>query len=260
MDLLDCHNHTAEWSDGHQSIEQILECSRETGVRVGLADHAGVTDYLNSSDRLLAYADFLGQYPVARGLEMDLGRSFQVPPGVRSRFDFMIGSVHGLIHDGERHSFKHLLNFLHGREPEYDPRTQFGDIQVMLRNHLDLLKRELAAQKYDILGHCSLLPPLVLGKPEEVFPVWWEDGLVSVLREYDVALELSNRWRTPYPRLMGKAVAAGLRFSAGSDGHEPNRSCDLQYPQSLLAEFGVGRDRVFDVGRVSQQGASHGFI
>src|ERR1700684_1938801 len=96
MALLDCHNHTAEWSDGRQSIEQVLEKSKIEKVRVGLSDHAGLGEYLNSNDRLLAYADFLSQYPVARGLEMDLGRSFLVQPETRSRFDYMIGSVHGM--------------------------------------------------------------------------------------------------------------------------------------------------------------------
>ena len=247
MDLLDTHNHTAEWSDGHQSIEKIIERSAATGVRVGLADHAGLGDYLNSPDWLLAYADFLGQYPVARGMEMDLGRSFQVPPSVRARFHYVIGSVHGLETGGERKSFSHLLHFLHGREKDYDPRREFGDMDDLLHAHLDLLNRELAAQKYDILGHCSLLPPLVLGTPEEVFPGWWEDGLVSILKARDVAVECSNRWQTPYPRLMAKAVAAGLRFSAGSDGHEPERSCQLDYPRKILADFSVGPDRIFDV-------------
>jgi Mg2+/Co2+ transporter CorC len=41
MDLLDCHNHTSEWSDGHQTLAGILEKSRATGVRVGVSDHAG---------------------------------------------------------------------------------------------------------------------------------------------------------------------------------------------------------------------------
>ncbi len=36
MSYLDCHNHTAEWSDGRQSIEQILERAKEEGVRMGL--------------------------------------------------------------------------------------------------------------------------------------------------------------------------------------------------------------------------------
>ncbi len=214
-----------------------------------MADHAGLPDYLNSNDRLLVYADFLSQYPVARGIEMDLGRSFVVSPEARARFDYVIGSVHSLMAGGERRTFRYFLDWIHGKKPDYDPREQFGDVESLLQGHLGLLRREFSTQKYDILGHPSLLPPLALGEPEAVFPEWWEDALVALAAEYGVALEISNRWRTPYRRLMEKAVRNGLRFSAGSDGHEPGQTCLLDYPRNLLEEFGVGPDRVFDIQR-----------
>ena len=247
--LLDCHNHTAAWSDGRQSVEQLLERGKEEGVRVGLADHAGVKDYLNSNDRLKAYADFLSQYPVARGIEMGLGRSFVISPEARSKFDYVIGSVHGVEIDGQRVGFSRLLDFLKGDLPDYDPLPQIKDLDKFFKAHLELLKREFAIQKYDILGHCSLLPPLALGKPENVFPEWWEADMVAQLVTYNIAMEISNRWKTPYDRLMQKAVEVGVKFALGSDGHEPSRSCRLEYPRELIRRFNVQPDRLFDITR-----------
>jgi histidinol phosphatase-like PHP family hydrolase len=253
LDLLDCHNHTSDWSDGRQSIDQILEKSRTTGIRVGLSDHAGVGDYLNSDERLLAYADFLSQYPVARGYEMDLGRQMMVSKEVRSRFDYVIGSVHGLMNEaGVRTSFKRLLDWTKGEDPGFDPIAQFGAVETVFRRHLDLVLGEYEKQSFDILGHCSLVPPLALGDPEEVYPEWWEDGLVGFLKSTGVAMELSNRWKTPYPRLMKKAAAAGLRFAAGSDGHEPAHSCELSFPKRLITEYQVPLNMVLDVPRVTE--------
>jgi len=251
MDLLDCHNHTSEWSDGHQTLAGILEKSRATGVRVGVSDHAGVGDRLHSDERLLAYAEALAPYPVARGYEMDLGRQMAVSQEVRSRFDYVIGSVHGLVTSrGKRESFRHLLDWTKGEEPGYDPVAQFGEAEAVFRRHLDLLRSEHDRQSFDILGHCSLLPPLALGDPEKVFPEWWEDGLVTFLKERGVAMEISNRWKTPYPRLMAKAVRAGLAFAAGSDGHEMERSCELAYARELVGAFQVPLSRIFDVDRM----------
>ena len=249
MQYLDCHNHTAEWSDGRQSIEQVMERARAEGVRVGLSDHAGMGDYLNSEARLLAYADYLSQYPVARGVEMDLGRSFPIPPGLRSKFDYVIGSVHGMEVDGVRQSFSALLDWTRGKKPGWDPRVQFGGMDAFLKRHLELLDREFSSQKYDILGHCTMLPPLALGEPETAFPEWWEDGLLALLLKHGVALEISNRWRTPTRRLMAKALKAGSRFSTGSDGHEPAKTCCLDYPKELIQEFNIPTDRIFDVTR-----------
>jgi histidinol phosphatase-like PHP family hydrolase len=249
MKYLDCHNHTAEWSDGRQSIEQVVEKARLEGVRVGLADHAGLSDYLNSNDRLLAYADFLSQYPVARGYEMDLGRSFMVHPSTREKFDYMIGSVHGLEVEGDRVSFSHVIAWSKGKMPDYDPMAQIKNLEKFLKTHLALLEKEFSGQKYDILGHPTLLPPLALGKPEDVFPEWWEDQLLAILLKHGVAMELSNRWKTPYDRLMKKGLEAGVKLSLGSDGHEPDTSCVLDYPKEMMKKFGVEPGRLFDVSR-----------
>ena len=249
MSLLDCHNHTAEWSDGRQSIEQVMERAKAEGVRVGLSDHAGLGDYLHSDDRLLAYADFLTQYPVARGLEMDLGRSFVLSAETRGKFDYMIGSVHGIEIGGIRMGFGPLIHFIKGKLPDYDPGAQIKDWDLFFQTHLEILDREYSSQKYDILGHCTMLPALALGKPEEVFPEWWEEKLIHTLLLHGVAMEISNRWHSPYDRLMRKAVDAGVTFSVGSDGHDPSKTCVLDYPKEMIKRFGVPPERIFDVPR-----------
>ncbi len=250
MTYLDCHNHTAEWSDGRQSIEQIMARAKEEGVRVGLADHAGLGEYLNSNDRLLAYADYLSQYPVARGFEMDLGRSFEVAPETRKKFDYQIGSIHGLEVNGVRMGFAPLIKWLKGSLPDYDPGAQIKDWDVFFNKHLEVLEREYSTGDYSILGHCTMLPALARAKdPEEGFPEWWEEKLVNILLMNNVAMEISNRWLTPYDRLMKKAVDAGVKFSVGSDGHEPARTCVLEFPKEMIRKFGVKEDRIFDITR-----------
>jgi len=249
MSYLDCHNHTAEWSDGRQSIEQVMERAKLEGVRVGLSDHAGLGEYLNSNDRLLAYADFLSQYPVARGLEMDLGRSYILKPDTRVKFDYMIGSVHGMEVGGIRLGFSPLIQFLKGELPGYNPLQQIKDLDSFFQAHLEILKKEYSSQKYDILGHCTMLPPLAMGKPEDVFPQWWEDQLIQILLKHGVAMEISNRWKTPYDRLLRKALEAGVLFSVGSDGHEPAKTCVLDYPKEMIGRFEISKDRIFDISR-----------
>ncbi len=249
MNYLDCHTHTAEWSDGRQSIEEVMTRAKAEGVRVGLSDHAGLGDYLNTNDRLLAYGDFLSQYPVARGLEMDLGRSFTILPETREKFDYVIGSVHGLQMGPFRIDFFPLIKFLQGNNPDYDPLKQVGDVEAFFRAHLEMLKKEYESQKYDILGHCTMLPPLAAGKPEDHVPEWWEEGLIALLLKHSVAMEISNRWKTPYDRLMERAVKAGVMFSVGSDGHDVKKTCVLDYPKEMIKRFGVREDHVFDVER-----------
>ena len=246
---LDTHNHLKGWSDGRQTAEQLLERAEEAGVRAGASDHVGITEYLNTSENLGRYADFLTNYPLARGIEMDLDRAFQVDPQVRRRFDYFIGSVHGVPFQGRRIGFSRTFKALQGQDPAYDPKEEIPDADAFLKAHLKLLDREFDRQRYDILGHCSMLPLLVTGPAEEVFPAWWEDGLVDVLKSFDVAVEISNRWKTPYERLLVKCLDAGLKFSMGSDGHDPTRSCHLEWPLEMTAKHQIPSDRFFDINR-----------
>lgn len=249
MKWLDCHTHT-EWSDGRQSVEQVLECARQQFVWVGISDHASTTDYLNSSQRIKAYCDFLTQYPVARGVEMDLGRSFKISDEVRHCLDYVIGSVHGLSFNGRWISFQPLILFLKKQNTQYHPEEEIDHWDDFFRMHLTLLRQEYQLQPFDILGHGSLLPPLALDVPEAVFPEWWEDELIELLQEFHIAMELSNRWRTPYPRLMRKAVQASVQFSLGSDGHDPAKTSVLDYPRELIRNFAVPDSRIFTIPRL----------
>jgi histidinol phosphatase-like PHP family hydrolase len=163
----------------------------------------------------------------------------------------MIGSIHGIELHGMRIGFSPLIKYLKGGLPDYDPAAQIKDWDLFFRTHLEVLRREFSEKDYSILGHCTMLPALALapGRPEEAFPEWWEEELISLLLTHHVALEISNRWRTPYDRLMEKAVRAGVAFSVGSDGHSPERTCDLAYPRRMIGKFGVREDRIFDIGR-----------
>src|SRR5208282_792189 len=133
--------------------------------------------------------------------------------------------------------------------PSFDVLKELGNLEAFFRAHLGLLKKEFASQKYDILGHGTMLPPLAAGKPEDHFPEWWEEELIALLLKHGVAMELSNRWKTPYDRLMEKAVKAGVMFSVGSDGHDPKKTCVLDYPKNMLSRFHIPSGRIFDVAR-----------
>ena len=246
---LDTHNHLKGWSDGRQTLSELMSLAREKGVRVGVSDHAGRTDHLSTRERLLEYADFLSSHPVARGIEMDLDRPLTLDEDVRARFDYVIGSVHGVTVSGRRVSFSKTFGSIQGKTG-YDPREEVPRMEDLLHAHLELLDTEFSRQRYDILGHGTVLPPLVLGPPEEVFPSWWEDGLIALLGRHGVAVEISNRWKTPYERLLGKCLHAGLRFSLGSDGHDGKRSCRLDYPLAMKEQHRIPQDRFIDVERI----------
>ncbi|HET9869455.1 MAG TPA: hypothetical protein VFR02_03010 [bacterium] len=73
--------------------------------------------------------------------------------------------------------------------------------------------------------------------------------MIALLLKHGVAMEISNRWKTPYGRLMEKGVKAGLKFSLGSDGHDPAKTCVLDYPKRMMERHRLPADRLFDLSR-----------
>jgi histidinol phosphatase-like PHP family hydrolase len=72
---------------------------------------------------------------------------------------------------------------------------------------------------------------------------------MAQLVTYNIAMEISNRWKSPYDRLMQKAMDTGVKFAFGSDGHEPSKSCRMEYPREMIRRFNIPEDRFFILNR-----------
>ncbi|HET7233368.1 MAG TPA: hypothetical protein VFJ16_25375 [Longimicrobium sp.] len=239
----DLHCHT-DMSDGHLTLEQVVEVARERGVQVGIADHVSSRNpsfMVATLAEVREYQDALEDAPVFRSGEFcwcdNLWRD--LPPEVMERFDYRIGSNHGFwLPDGSMGSpWWESLPDPWQREPQ-------RLMEIMVANLCDMVR----AMPIHISAHSTLMPPALKDLERDVH-AWWtpgrEDRYVEALRESGVALEISNRYKLPHDRLLLKAREAGVRFSLGSDGHARHQVAALGWAAETARRVGVTERELF---------------
>lgn len=239
----DLHCHT-DMSDGHLTLQQVVEVARERGVQVGIADHVSSRSprfMVATLGEVRAYQDALEDAPVFRSGEFcwcdEMWR--ELPAEVMERFDYRIGSNHGFwLPDGSTAS------------PWWEslPAPWDGEPQRLMEIMVDNLCDLVRAMPIHIVAHSTLLPPALLALERDVH-TWWtgerEDRYVDALRESGVALEVSNRYRLPHDRLLVKAREAGVRFSLGSDGHARHQVAALEWAADTARRVGFTEWEMF---------------
>jgi histidinol phosphatase-like PHP family hydrolase len=233
----DLHAHTT-FSDGQLPLARVVELAAERGVAIGISDHVSKRNpaqFVATDAELAHYLAALDAAPVFRAAEFCWCDSFwsEIPDELMRRFDYRIGSNHGfMLPDGTMAS------------PWWQalPAPWSGQPERLMELLVETLCQMVRTMPIEIAAHSTLLPPALLALEGDVL-AWWteerEERYVAALVESGVALEISNRYRLPHSRLLGRAKAAGARFSLGSDGHTEAQIARLDWALEAARSAGI---------------------
>jgi histidinol phosphatase-like PHP family hydrolase len=234
---LDCHAHSTA-SDGALSPDEVVAAAAARGVRGSVSDHASrdVSRSLKSVQDVVNYIDQIAHLPY-RSAEFCSHDALwrEVPVEQLARLTHRIGSLHALIlPDGTLvRMFQHAL-------------PDGLDSAGYMASHVTAVEQLLGEMPIDILAHPTLVPRALRNLPsEDLWSESHEERLVAALKEHNVCFEISNRYR-PHTRLVARAVAAGVRISLGSDGHQPEQVGDIAWPCALARELGIAETALYD--------------
>jgi len=211
LKLFDHHIHT-ERSDGTVSL---ADRARTVSVRPhGVSDHFPWREKLRNDDDVLRYIDDAARLGLRVGLEYDIG----VAPPLRAT----TRALHQLDVDGVRIPFDDAGAFLKGKVATFAGRDRFGDGTLARRirdRMIEVVRESLQRDGIDILGHGTMSPLAALGDPEAVYPVEWQEQLIQLCLDADVAIEVNEAYGVPHREFLERALRMGARFSVGSDTH-----------------------------------------
>lgn len=224
--LFDHHIHS-DRSDGWVSLAE-----RATTVSVrphGISDHFPWPGKMRDDDDVLRYLDDAARLGLRVGLEYDLGVAPPLRETTRRSLHYMIGALHGLQVDGVRIPFDEAGAFLKGKLASFSERERFGDSALARRireRMLEVLRESFERDGIDILGHGTMSPLAALGDPERVYPAEWQEQLIQLCLDADVAIEINEAYGVPHQGFLERARRMGARFSVGSDTHGPLAALD----------------------------------
>ena len=234
---MDLHVHTT-MSDGYVPLEELVRIGAERGVRIGVADHVSrrnLKRFVSSEEKVRRYLDAVEAQDVFVSGEFCWCDNYylDLPDEVMSRFDYLVGSNHGFNLPG---------GGMGSPWWEQLPPEWKGRPQELMDAMVDELCRMVRTMPIQIAAHSTLTPPALFELESDV-GAWWtaerEDRYVEALAQSGVALEISNRYRLPHDRLLGKALRAGVRFSLGSDGHGVEQVVRLEWAAQTARRVGV---------------------
>jgi histidinol phosphatase-like PHP family hydrolase len=217
--LFDHHIHS-DRSDGTVSL-----ADRAATVKVrphGVSDHFPWRDKMRDDDDVLRYLDDASKLGLRVGLEYDLGVA---PPLRRTTLDalhYLIGALHQIEVDGELLRYDAAGAFLKGRTKDFGEAARFADPELIARireRTLDVVRDGIERVGIGILGHPTMSPLAALGDPEVLYPVEWQERLIGLCVDGNVAIEVNEAYGVPHREFLERAQRLGARFSVGSDTH-----------------------------------------
>lgn len=236
----DCHVHS-DWSDGGSPIREMAEAARDLGHEyMVLSDHSPRLTVANGltaarlEEQLGEVAALnleLAPFRILTGIEVDIlsDGSLDQDPGLLSRLDLVVGSVHSELRMDSGPMTKRLVMAL------ADP-------------HLD------------VLGHMT--GRMVTGKRRRPPSTFDADIVFAAALRFDKAIEINSRPERldPPKRILRLAVEEGCRVAIDSDAHAPGQLAWLPFGCDRAAACGVPEASVvnaMDAGALLDWTASH---
>jgi histidinol phosphatase-like PHP family hydrolase len=195
----------------------------------GVSDHFPWRDKMKNEDDVLRYMDDAARLGLRVGLEYDLGVAPDLRATTRDGLHYLIGALHQLYVDGEWIHYDDAGAFLKGRTKEYAEASRFADSDLvwhMRERTLEVVRDGIERVGIDILGHATMSPLTALGDPEVMYPPAWQEQLIRMCIDADVAIEVNESYGVPHRAFLERAQAMGARFSVGSDTHFELRPLD----------------------------------
>ncbi len=204
----------------NSTIDQVLELSRERGLKFGIVEHAGTkanqyASLLSNDAELCAYLAMLEGKPVFKGIQAewtDWMGCFS--PALLARLDYVLTDAMTFPgKDGRRVKLW---------TADAAQQVDMTDKQVFMDRFVDWHIEVMAREPLDILANTTWLPAGMLEQWELFWTPTRMQQVIDAALKYGVALEISSSYRLPRLPFLKLAKAAGAKFSFGSNGRYPN--------------------------------------
>lgn len=244
---IDLHNHTILCNHATNSVDEYVQRAIELGIdEYGFADHAPMNydpKYRMDISQKQQYEKWVldakekykDKIKILLGYEVDYLDGYILDEIIKSKVDYLIGSVHFLRNKSDMWGFDN---------PEFIGVYKSKDIDSIWIEYFDAIKSMAKTGLFDIVGHFDLIKVFKF-LPKKDIRVIAKDALLEI-KKSNMVLEINPAGlRKPinetYPskQLLELAFEMQIDITFGSDAHSTDQ-VGFMYDKALLLATEVG--------------------
>ena len=228
--VADYHVHLSE----QLSIDQAVALGKERGVQIGIVEHPGPGNKINTDAELKNYIDTLRPYPVRIGLQ-------PVYPGWSKTFSKTLLDQLDYV----------LMDALTLPKPDggwlaiWQIDTMVDDAESFMMRYLQFIGQILTTEPIDIFGWPTFLPVPIARQYHELWTKPRMQHIVDLAKSGRIAIEINEVAHMPDETFIGLAKRAGLKFTFGTDSRTQQAAAHLYYCYQMAQTCGLTEADMF---------------
>ena len=229
--LIDFHCHLK----GGLTMDQVCQHARDNGYNYGVAANCGLKFPVTNDQTLNAYLDGISKEPVFKAMQCE-GREWVTlfTPAAVARFDYIFTDAMTWTDNKGRR-----LRLWIPEETFVDEEQQFMDMLV------SKIEAIIGNEPVDIYVNSTFLPAKIAADYDRLWTPERMDRVIKVLKDNDVAFEISARYKIPSIAFIKRAKEAGVKFSFGTNNTSNTDLGRLEYCLKAIKEVGLTADDMF---------------
>ena len=232
--VIDYHVHLK----GGLTKEQAHAMSMNYGINYGVAPNVGeggVGRMLKDDQEALEYYDEVKPMAFLMGAQGE-GRRWivQFSQEVLNKFDYLFTDAMTVVDKGR------ICRIYRPEEVHLDGRTKQQYMDMIVDQTVKILTNEPA----DIYANATYIPDDMNVDYAQYWTDERVDKVLDVLEKYDIALEISPRYKIPSFDVIKKAKARGLKFTFGTNNVDADFG-KCEYAIQAIKECGITADDIW---------------
>lgn len=193
------------------SIDEAVKLGKERQVQIGIVEHPGPGNKLNTDADLQQYIDTLRKYPVRIGMQ-------PVYPGWSKAFSKPLLDQLDYV----------LMDALTLPNPDgtflaiWQIDTMVDDEQAFMARYLQFIEQVLTTEPIDIFAWPTFLPVPIARQYTELWTKPRMQRILDLAQARKIAIEINEVAHVPDENFITLAKRAGLKFTFGTDSRNQN--------------------------------------
>lgn len=209
------------------TMEQTLEHARIYGFTYGIAYNCGINMGFESNDSLKKFIEDYKRPPQTYLAMQAEGREWLdiFSKETIDQFDYVFTDAMTWTNDNGKRMRLWLKE-----------ETEVGDPENFMDQLVDRIENIIGKEPIDIYVNATFLPEEIQDLYDELWTDERMDKVITVLKENEVAMEISARYKIPSARFIKRAKAEGVKFTFGTNNTSPHDLGRLEYCLDMMEE------------------------